>query len=303
LMENIMRSSETTSIDALLVILVLLGFSIAGCNGPTPVIGDPKVVEPPTPVVPGAEVSVSIDVTSPQPVAYQWKTIDKDCGRIIRGETSSAAIWQAPQQSGLCNIFVEVKIDNTITEKSIAIRVETILATPTDTLQPPSTSTNTPTFTPSNTLTATSTKPPTPIPTDTPTLASLEIETPASTLTESPPTIISTPIPILSPDLALETTIRSAQANPDIAFAAVALQAAAGRTPNFVDDFSNPSSGFEKIEAGADFTRYEDGVYLMATHPDNPCCIGPGPRGDYTAVVAQLDMRIDAFESNTPDWG
>jgi hypothetical protein len=121
--------SGSSGLGALPIILILLGFFITGCNGSTSVIGDPKVVDPPTPVTPGTNVSISVDVTSAKPVSYQWKTDEGD-GKIIKGETSSAVVWQAPQQPGLYNVYLQVTIDNVVTEKSVAIEVADEAITP-----------------------------------------------------------------------------------------------------------------------------------------------------------------------------
>jgi hypothetical protein len=112
------------------IFLSLLGLLLAGCSLPrsisqsSAVIGEPKVVDPSPPVPPGAEVSVSLEITSPEPVAYHWRT-DAGGGQIVRGETSSAVTWQAPPQEGTYNVYVAVTIAGQVTEKSVAIKVET----------------------------------------------------------------------------------------------------------------------------------------------------------------------------------
>jgi hypothetical protein len=107
-------------------------------------------------------------------------------------------------------------------------------------------------------------------------------------------------------DQYLEAAIQSAQANPDAIFAEVALQAAASRAPTREDDFSDSSGGYDQAHEGKSFKRYEDGVYLMEAHPESEFGLNSGFGSislAYTNMVVQVDMRIDAFESDFPSNG
>jgi hypothetical protein len=142
--------------------VIFLTLFLAGCNlgfgGPPPVIGEPQVVKPPPPVPPGAEVSVKIAVSSAESVSYQWKS-DERGGEIISGGTFSAATWRAPQASGTYNVTVEVIIDEVVTTKSVAIKVQEKLIAMTSPINMPSPS---PIYTPTPTLTPTPSATPTP---------------------------------------------------------------------------------------------------------------------------------------------
>jgi hypothetical protein len=182
-----MSSLQRTATRTLpIILLILLGLLFPACNGTPPEIGKPEVVEPPTPVAPGAEVSVRIDVISSEPVSYRWRTSEGG-GKIIRNGTSSAAVWQAPQATGTYNVYVEVETGNVITEKSVVIAVA---VTPTPTHTPSPTPTETLTSTPTETFTPTPTNTFTPTPTDT--------STPTATYTPTPsptPSPSATPTP------------------------------------------------------------------------------------------------------------
>ena len=115
----------------------------------------------------------------------------------------------------------------------------------------------------------------------------------------TPPTV-GNPPNIVAP---LQMALSSALSDPNLGFALAALQVAASQSPTIQDDFSDAATGFGEKEGGGSFTRYEGGEYLMATHPDSPCCFGTKLRGDYTDMVAQIDMRLEAFESDSPIFG
>jgi len=141
---------------------------------------------------------------------------------------------------------------------------------------------------------------PTPTALPTPALQSSPNPTPARSRVED---VRVAELPPRSPALALEMAIRSAESDPGATFALAALRASANRAPTLQDDFSDPASGFGESQGAVSYNRYEDGQYLMATHPDSPCCFGPSARGDYTDLVAQLDMRLEPFSNDIPRWG
>jgi hypothetical protein len=213
--EGIMSHLWITVVSVGLVTsLMLLGPLLTGCGGPTSAIiediGEPEVVEPSPPVVPGTEVSLKIGVTSSAPVSYRWEP-DGRGDEIISGETSSAIIWRAPQKSGLYNVRVKVTINGNITEKSVAIRVVKIIN-----LDTPA-ATDTPVL--AHTLTPTSTLLLTLTPNLTPTTVSLAPVPATATIGLTPPSltsnntsltaaiVISTPTPTATPVPATNTPI------------------------------------------------------------------------------------------------
>ena len=130
--------------------------------------------------------------------------------------------------------------------------------------------------------------------------------TPTATSTPAPPsstpthTATPTNTPILNPDLALETALRSAQAISDTGFAAAALQTITGRPPTRQDDFSDPLSGFGEVRDDRGYARYQDNVYLIES---NTCCVNSIRIGPYIDLVVQVDMWIDGFDRENPDFG
>ena len=169
-----------------IIFFILLALFLTNCSSPPPVIEGPRVVDPPTPVVLGAEVSIRVDVSSEEPITYVWET-DEDDGEIISGETSSAIIWRAPQEPGLYNVRVKVRAGEVTAERSVAIAVQAATAT----------HTSTPTFTPTPTHTPTYTVTPTETLTPTPT---------SPLLTASSPDCVAQPS-LLPPLSALETVL------------------------------------------------------------------------------------------------
>ncbi|MEW5956179.1 MAG: tetratricopeptide repeat protein [Chloroflexota bacterium] len=135
--------SNTRRVWSIIFLFLFLAGCDLSCGGPPPVIKAPEVVNPSPPVPPGAEVSVSIEISSPDPVLYQWRT-EEGGGEIVQGGATSAATWRAPQQEGTYHVYVNITIAGVVTEKSVAIKVETA-PTPTPTLRSPPTDTPTPT--------------------------------------------------------------------------------------------------------------------------------------------------------------
>jgi hypothetical protein len=130
-------------------------------------------------VRPGAEITMSIDVTAPSSVAISWAVNTGD-GEILEGQGTPVITYEAPSIPGTYRVRVRVEDANSIVERSVFIRVEVpptdTPISPTDTLAPPP-STNTPLSL-----------------TDTPTAASI-LATPTSTTTHTPtstPTKVAT---------------------------------------------------------------------------------------------------------------
>jgi hypothetical protein len=164
----------------LLVLTIILVWVVTGCSGKTPtpvaavqppVISEPKVGAP-TPLNPGEEAGISVDVSKATGVTltYTWIV---DGGEIVRGQESPAITYCAPEEPGTYNVRVVVGWDDQSVERAISIKVEEE-PTPTPTSPPP-------------------TETPTPAAIDTPVPA----DTPASTDT---PTPTAPPPPPLTPE-------------------------------------------------------------------------------------------------------
>lgn len=136
----------------------------------TVIIPEPQAVVP-TPVTPGAEVPVKIDILTGNSVSYLWFVEEGGgSGAIIRDQTSSAAIWKAPDTAGTYNIFVTVTIDGVKYDRSIAIAVkDSATNTPSSPNITP-TIENTPTPETAVSPTSTPTTEPSPTPEPTPTI-------------------------------------------------------------------------------------------------------------------------------------
>ena len=105
-----------------LILSIGLLFVFLACGHPSPIIDDPEVFDPLPPVAPGAEVSLGIEVTSADPVSYEWIS-DERGGTFISDVTSAGAVWKAPYTTGTYNIQVRVTIKGETTEKPMAIKV------------------------------------------------------------------------------------------------------------------------------------------------------------------------------------
>jgi hypothetical protein len=102
----------------------------------------------------------------------------------------------------------------------------------------------------------------------------------------------------------LMAAVESASDNAVPPSVIAALEAAAGREATYADDFSEQTSGLTEEQGEKGYAAYADGTYQMATHPDaDTCCVGPQNRGNYSDVVAQIDMRLDPYGSEDELWG
>jgi hypothetical protein len=165
---------RTPVLLVLFTLTIVLVWTVTGCRKETPtpigmaqapVISQPRVGSI-TPLKPGKEVGISIDVSSAIGVAltYTWAA---DGGEIVRGHGTPAITYRAPDEPGTYNVRVTVQWDGQSMDKATSVRVEgepTPTYTPTPTPTPTVTQTNTPT----PTHTPTSTPSPTPTPTNTP---------------------------------------------------------------------------------------------------------------------------------------
>jgi len=105
----------------------------------------------------------------------------------------------------------------------------------------------------------------------------------------------------LNPAMALKAAILSAEDDPNAAFAVTVLQSVLNREPSYQDDFSNSASGFGENHEGGGFARNEDGVYLMEAPPGGFSNSWSGTEFfPHTDLAIQLDMRLDAFQSDFP---
>lgn len=263
--------------------LIMLGL-VVSCTPPIDIRG-PRIIEPSPPVLPGEEVSVSVDVISAKPVAYQWEA---DEGEIIRGENLSAAVWRAPKSDGTFNIIVTITISGQEFQKSLAV----VVKMPTPTVTP------TPSETPAPTNTATPTSSSTPTPTSTHTATS----TPTSTVT---PMFTITPTPSNTPSRTPPPPPRCFyQATGDVEAIEILIHAEAMAANN--EDLSiiraifasnaviwdaigekgpeaNPVAYYERLFADTTFT----GVSHFEIHPAGPGISGTiayftsGSRGNY----------------------
>jgi hypothetical protein len=138
----------------LFILTTILVGGVAGCQGRTPtpiaevkppVISDPKVGAP-TPLKPGQEAGIFIEVSCPTGITltYTWYA---DGGEIVRGQESPAITYRAPDTSGTYNVRVVVNWDGHSVEKTTFITVEEG-PTPTSTPRPP---TEAPSLTPTDT--------------------------------------------------------------------------------------------------------------------------------------------------------
>jgi hypothetical protein len=114
----------------LFVLTTVLMWLAIGCQAktpmpaaavPTPAIGEPKVGAP-TPLKPGEEAGVSVEVSSAAGVAlsYTWFA---DGGEIIRGQGSPAITYRAPHIPGTYNIRVVINWDGQSVEKITSIKI------------------------------------------------------------------------------------------------------------------------------------------------------------------------------------
>lgn len=126
----------------LFILTTILVWVVAGCQGKTPtpiaevkppVISDPKVCAP-TPLKPGEEAGISVDIVScPAEITltYEW-IVEEGGGKIIKGQESPAITYRAPDQPGIYNVRVVVNWDDQKVEKDTFITIEEE-PTPTDT--------------------------------------------------------------------------------------------------------------------------------------------------------------------------
>ena len=101
-----------------------------------PVVSEPKVGVP-TPLKPGQELGISVDVSSAPGVnlTYAWNT---DGGQIVKGQGSPVIIYRAPDIPGTYNVRVVVNWDGQSVEKAASIQVEAPSPSPTATPTTPS---------------------------------------------------------------------------------------------------------------------------------------------------------------------
>ncbi|MCL4295855.1 MAG: hypothetical protein KJ077_09020 [Anaerolineae bacterium] len=183
------RICHSFSLFILTGILLLLAIACGGTT-PTPIaaVQPPEITGPQvdasTPLKPGEEVGISIEVSKARgtTLTYTWMAED---GEILKGQGSPAITFRAPDEPGVYSVIVEVQWEGQSVEKATSIKVEAE-PTPTPTPAPP---TDTPTPTPTPAPTQTDTPAPTETPTPTPT------ESPMPTPTSSP-TATDTPTPI-----------------------------------------------------------------------------------------------------------
>lgn len=152
--------SKPRSVLGVLVLTTILVWVVTGCQGETPTsiaavqpptISEPKV-DAPTPLEPGKEAGISVEVSRATGVtlAYTWEV---DSGEIVRGQGSPAITYRAPDEPGVYNVRVAVEWDGQSVEKATSIEVQVKGPTPTPTSALP-------TDTPPQPLTATPTTSP-----------------------------------------------------------------------------------------------------------------------------------------------
>lgn len=197
--KNRPRICHSFSLFILTGILLLLAIACGGTT-PTPIaaVQPPEITGPQvdasTPLKPGEEVGISIEVlkASGTTLTYTWKAED---GEILKGQGSPAITFRAPDEPGVYSVIVEVKWEGQSVEKSTSIKVEAE-PTPIPTLAPP---TDTPPPTPTPAPTHTDTPAPPETPTPTPTESPMPTFTPSPTMTETL-RLEETTTPIPSPD-------------------------------------------------------------------------------------------------------
>ena len=204
----------------LLILTTILVWVATGCQPgktPTPiaavqppVISEPKVGAP-TPLKPGEEAGISVEVSRATGVTltYTWIV---DGGEIVRGQESPAITYRAPDEPGTYNVRVVVEWDDQSVERATSIKVEeeptpTPTSPPTDTPVPPTDTPVPPTDTPVPTTDTPVSPTDTPVPpTDTPVLPT---DTPTSAPADECPFVSPIRIPIEGPSVDAEVSITS----------------------------------------------------------------------------------------------